>query len=167
MVAWKHFSFGRNMYELNSVVCNDPCSEAKKLSTITFYVKSWTFQVPSMESLFRTCLNLLPSYKETLLLVKYEYLWNSFFYKKTFSKSDFQYFEKISRIFWQISSYEKLHLKTIFKTFYSFNHSCLSWLVSMVVWNHKMRETVACHWVEHSRLDSRDNIMISNMKQIV
>ena len=139
-------------------------------------VKLWTFQVPSMESLFRTRLNLLPSYKENYLLfsnfkryhvlLKYDYRW-MFFIKKAFSKSGFQHFEKISRIFWQIPSNEKLHLKTIFKTFYLFNHSCLSWLVSMVVWNHKMRETVACHWVEHSRLDSRDNIMISNMKQIV
>ena len=131
-----------------------------------------------MESLFRTRLNLLPSYKENYLLfsnfkgtmysvlLKYDYRW-TFFIKKASSKSDFQHFEKISRIFWQIPSNEKLRLKTIFKTFYSFNHSCLSWLVSMVVWNHKMRETVACHWVEHSRLDSRDNIMISNMKQIV
>ena len=29
VVAWAYFSFGGNMYELNSLVCNDPCSEAK------------------------------------------------------------------------------------------------------------------------------------------
>ena len=38
-IFFEYFSFGRNMYELNSVVCKDPCNETKELSMVTFLIR--------------------------------------------------------------------------------------------------------------------------------